>query len=89
MPRVLMASRNEEFDRAIIPELGHLGLPGPTLPEKYGCANASYIVYGLVAREAERVDSCYRSAIPSQARFQRVGRLLRTDGAGAPIPARW
>ena len=55
MPRVLMASRNEEFDRAIITELGHLGLPGPTLPEKYGCANASYIVYGLVAREAERV----------------------------------
>ena len=66
MPRILMASRNEEFDRAIITELGHLGLLGPTLPEKYGCANASYIVYGLVAREAERVDSCYRSAMSVQ-----------------------
>jgi glutaryl-CoA dehydrogenase len=66
MPRVLMASRKEEFDRNIIRELGELGLLGPTLPEKYGCAATSYLVYGLVAREAERVDSCYRSAMSVQ-----------------------
>ena len=66
MPRILMANRNEEFDRNIITELGELGLLGPTLPEKYGCAATSYVVYGLVAREAERVDSCYRSAMSVQ-----------------------
>jgi glutaryl-CoA dehydrogenase len=66
MPRILMANRKGEFDRAIITELGELGLLGPTLPEKYGCANSSYVVYGLVAREAERVDSCYRSAMSVQ-----------------------
>jgi glutaryl-CoA dehydrogenase len=66
MPRVLMANRKEEFDCNIIRELGELGLLGPTLPEKYGCAATSYVVYGLVAREAERVDSCYRSAMSVQ-----------------------
>jgi glutaryl-CoA dehydrogenase len=66
MPRVLMANRNEEFDRDIIREFGALGLLGPTLPEKYGGAAASYVVYGLAAREAERVDSCYRSAMSVQ-----------------------
>jgi glutaryl-CoA dehydrogenase len=66
MPRILMANRNEEFDRNIIRELGELGLLGPTLPEKYGCSHTSYVVYGLVAREAERVDSCYRSAMSVQ-----------------------
>ena len=66
MPRILMANRKEEFDRNIITELGELGLLGPTLPEKYGCAATSYVVYGLVAREAERVDSCYRSAMSVQ-----------------------
>lgn len=66
MPRILMANRNEEFDRNIITELGELGVLGSTLPEKYGCAATSYVVYGLVAREAERVDSCYRSAMSVQ-----------------------
>jgi glutaryl-CoA dehydrogenase len=66
MPRVLMANRKEEFDRNIIREFGALGLLGPTLPEKYGCAATSYVVYGLAAREAERVDSCYRSAMSVQ-----------------------
>ena len=66
MPRILMANRKEEFDRNIITELGELGLLGSTLPEKYGCAATSYVVYGLVAREAERVDSCYRSAMSVQ-----------------------
>jgi glutaryl-CoA dehydrogenase len=66
MPRVLMANRNEEFDRNIIREFGAMGLLGPTLPQKYGCAATSYVVYGLVAREAERVDSSYRSAMSVQ-----------------------
>jgi glutaryl-CoA dehydrogenase len=66
MPRILMASRNEEFGRDIISEFGELGFLGPTLPEKYGGGATSYVVYGLVAREAERVDSCYRSAMSVQ-----------------------
>ncbi len=66
MPRILMANRKEEFDRNIFRELGELGLLGPTLPEKYGGAAASYVVYGLAAREAERVDSSYRSAMSVQ-----------------------
>jgi glutaryl-CoA dehydrogenase len=47
-------------------ELGALGLLGATLPEKYGCAGVNYVVYGLVAREVERVDSGYRSAMSVQ-----------------------
>jgi glutaryl-CoA dehydrogenase len=66
MPRILMVSRNEEFDRNIIREFGELGFLGPALPEKYGGGATSYVVYGLVAREAERVDSCYRSAMSVQ-----------------------
>ncbi|WP_425418466.1 acyl-CoA dehydrogenase [Oricola indica] len=60
-PRVLDAYREEKTDRAIFDEMGELGLLGITLPEDYGCANASYVAYGLVAREVERVDSGYRS----------------------------
>ncbi|MCL1078137.1 acyl-CoA dehydrogenase [Parashewanella spongiae] len=66
MSRVLMANRNEHFDREIMNELGELGLLGSTLPEKYGCAGANYVSYGLVAREVERVDSGYRSAMSVQ-----------------------
>ncbi|MGA7489298.1 MAG: acyl-CoA dehydrogenase [Xanthobacteraceae bacterium] len=66
MPRILMANRAEEFDRAIISELGELGLLGSTLPERYGGSGTSYVAYGLAAREAERVDSCYRSAMSVQ-----------------------
>ena len=66
MPRITMATRNEEFDPDIIREFGALGMLGTTLPEKYGCANTGYVVYGLIAREAERVDSCYRSAMSVQ-----------------------
>ncbi|ASJ97789.1 acyl-CoA dehydrogenase [Shewanella marisflavi] len=66
MTRVLMANRNEHFDREIMNELGELGLLGATLPEAYGCANANYVSYGLVAREIERVDSGYRSAMSVQ-----------------------
>ena len=66
MSRVLMANRNEHFDREIMNELGALGLLGATLPEQYGGANANYVSYGLIAREIERVDSGYRSAMSVQ-----------------------
>jgi len=66
MSRVLLASRNESFDRDIMNEFGQLGLLGSTLPEEYGCAGANYVSYGLVAREVERVDSGYRSAMSVQ-----------------------
>src|SRR5438477_6399257 len=61
MPRVTKAYLEEKIDRDIFHEMGELGLIGITLPEEYGCANASYVAYGLVAREIERVDSGYRS----------------------------
>ena len=66
MPRVKMANREETFDREIMNEFGELGLLGATLPEEYGCAGANYVAYGLVAREVERVDSGYRSAMSVQ-----------------------
>jgi glutaryl-CoA dehydrogenase len=65
MPRVLEAHRHERFDRAIMTELGALGLLGSTI-EGYGCAGVNYTCYGLVAREVERVDSGYRSAMSVQ-----------------------
>ena len=65
MTRVLEANRRERFHREIMNEMGELGLLGATLPAKYGCAGASY-VYGLMAREVERVDSGYRSAMSVQ-----------------------
>ena len=65
MPRVLEANRSERFDRGIMTELGELGLLGPTI-DGYGCAGASYVAYGLIAREIERVDSGYRSAASVQ-----------------------
>ena len=65
MPRILMANRNEHFDREIISEMGELGLLGCTL-EGYGCAGVNYVSYGLIAREIERVDSGYRSAMSVQ-----------------------
>ena len=60
-PRVIEAYARETTDRAIFTEMGALGLLGVTIPEKYGCAGANYVAYGLVAREVERVDSGYRS----------------------------
>ncbi|MFD1333179.1 acyl-CoA dehydrogenase [Methylopila musalis] len=65
-PRVRDAYRDERFDRAIMTEMGALGLLGPTLPEAYGGAGVGYVAYGLVAREIERVDSGYRSAMSVQ-----------------------
>ncbi|GAA5936205.1 hypothetical protein JCM3775_006432 [Rhodotorula graminis] len=64
-PRVNEAYRNENFDREILSEMGELGLLGPTI-DGYGCAGVSSVAYGLVAREVERVDSGYRSAMSVQ-----------------------
>ena len=66
MTRVLEANRHERFHREIMTEMGELGFLGSTLPEDYGCAGANYVSYGLVAREVERVDSGYRSAMSVQ-----------------------
>lgn len=65
MPRVLTANREERFDVEMMREMGELGFLGPTI-EGYGCAGASYVAYGLIAREVERVDSGYRSAMSVQ-----------------------
>jgi len=64
-PRVLMGNRNETFDRAIVSEMGELGLLGPTI-KGYGCSGVSSVAYGLIAREVERVDSAYRSSMSVQ-----------------------
>ncbi len=64
-PRVLMANRNETFDRSIMNEFGEMGFLGATL-EGYGCAGVNYVSYGLISREVERVDSGYRSAFSVQ-----------------------
>jgi len=66
MTRVLEANRNEVFHREIMTEMGELGLLGMTIPEEYGCSGTNYTAYGLVAREVERVDSGYRSAMSVQ-----------------------
>jgi glutaryl-CoA dehydrogenase len=66
MPRVVSANRQERFDREIMNELGALGMLGATLPAKYGCSEVNYVSYGLMAREVERVDSGYRSAMSVQ-----------------------
>jgi glutaryl-CoA dehydrogenase len=63
--RVLMAARHETFDRSIMSEMGELGLLGSTI-DGYGCAGLNHVCYGLVAREVERVDSGYRSAMSVQ-----------------------
>ncbi len=64
-PRALLGFREEQFDRAIMNELGELGFLGATL-DSHGCADVSYVAYGLIAREVERVDSGYRSAFSVQ-----------------------
>ncbi|MCZ6587184.1 MAG: acyl-CoA dehydrogenase [Alphaproteobacteria bacterium] len=66
MPRILEAHRHERFDREIMNELGELGMLGSTLPSDYGCAGVNHVCYGLIAREVERVDSGYRSALSVQ-----------------------
>lgn len=66
MPRILEANRKEIFHREIMNEMGSMGLLGCTLPEEYGGAGLNYVSYGLIAREVERVDSGYRSAMSVQ-----------------------
>ena len=66
MPRVLEANRQEKFDPEIMTEMGEMGLLGITIPETYGGAGLSHVCYGLAAREVERVDSGYRSAMSVQ-----------------------
>ncbi|XP_064626145.1 glutaryl-CoA dehydrogenase, mitochondrial-like [Lineus longissimus] len=65
MPRIIQANRNEVFHREIIPEMGELGVLGPTI-KGYGCAGVSSVAYGLIAKELEGVDSGYRSAMSVQ-----------------------
>merc|ERR1712012_339120 len=65
LPRVVLANRNEIFHRDIVNEMGELGVLGPTI-QGYGCPGVSYVAYGLIAREVERVDSGYRSAMSVQ-----------------------
>ncbi|HEY4774684.1 MAG TPA: acyl-CoA dehydrogenase [Xanthobacteraceae bacterium] len=65
-PRVVETYRHEEFDRAVVAEMGELGLLGPTIPTEYGGAGLGYVAYGLTAREIERVDSGYRSTMSVQ-----------------------
>lgn len=65
-PRILQANREQYFDPEIMTELGALGLLGATLPTEYGGAGVNYVSYGLIAREIERVDSGYRSAMSVQ-----------------------
>ena len=66
MPRVLEANRQEVFHREIMNEMGAMGLLGSTVPEEYGGAGLNHVAYGLIAREVERVDSGYRSAMSVQ-----------------------
>ena len=66
LPRVVSAFRDERFDREIMSEMGELGFLGSTIPAEYGGAGASYVAYGLAAREVERIDSGYRSAMSVQ-----------------------
>jgi len=65
-PRIIDAFASEKTDPAIFRDMGELGLLGPTIPEKYGGVGASYVSYGLVAREVERIDSGYRSMMSVQ-----------------------
>jgi glutaryl-CoA dehydrogenase len=66
MPRILEANRESYFDRQILTEMGQMGFLGATISPELGGAGASYVSYGLIAREVERVDSSYRSAMSVQ-----------------------
>lgn len=66
MPRILEANRREIFHREVMDEMGGMGFLGSTIPEEYGGAGLNHVAYGLIAREVERVDSGYRSAMSVQ-----------------------
>jgi len=65
-PRIIEAFEKEIFHREVLAEMGELGILGATIPVEYGGAGVSYVAYGLAAREVERVDSGYRSAMSVQ-----------------------
>ena len=71
-PRVLDAFRHEKMDTTIFREMGELGLLGPTIAPQYGGPGLSYVAYGLIAREIERVDSGYRSMASVQSSLAMV-----------------
>jgi len=79
-PRILLSNRHEQFDREIFAEMGGLGMLGATLSD-YGCAGLNYVCYGLIAREVERVDSGYRSAMSVQSSL--VMHPIHTFGSDA------
>ncbi len=66
MPGIVEANRHEQFDRELLTAMGSQGMLGATLPEQYGGPGLSHVCYGLIAREVERVDSAYRSALSVQ-----------------------
>jgi glutaryl-CoA dehydrogenase len=66
MPGITQANRHESFDRGIFHDMGDMGMLGCTLPEEYGGPGLNHVCYGLIAREVERVDSAYRSAMSVQ-----------------------
>jgi glutaryl-CoA dehydrogenase len=70
-PRVVNANRNEVFDKAIMKEMGDVGLLGPTL-KGYGCAGLGYVSYGLIANAIEHVDSGYRCVSDSPHKFSNI-----------------
>lgn len=80
-PRILEANRKEHFDRDIMTEMGQMGFLGATLSTELGGSDAGYVSYGLIAREVERVDSSYRSAMSVQSSL--VIYPLATYGTGA------
>jgi glutaryl-CoA dehydrogenase len=65
MPQILEMNRHERFDPALMQEFGKLGFLGANITE-YGCAGIGFVAYGLIARELERVDTCFRSAVGVQ-----------------------
>ena len=83
MPRILEANRNENFDPEIMTEMGALGLLGSTLPEEYGGPGLNHVCYGLIAREVERVDSAYRSALSVQSSLVQSPSLLMVLRSGS------
>ena len=66
LPRVIEANRTETFHKEIMKELGDVGLLGSTVSNEFGGAGVNYVAYGLIAREIERIDSGYRSAMSVQ-----------------------
>merc|ERR1712117_508563 len=81
MPRITMANRNETFDRAIMEEMGELGVLGPTI-SGYGCPGVSYVSYGLIAREEQR-----QKYLPRLARGELVGCFGLTEPNHGSDPA--